>query len=149
MWLADPFGAARPGEQRRWPRRRRDPPACDWRRVLGGFGGRPFGRAQPVRSCLDSPLAWLVFGCWTVCPENSCWWRPRRRRPCRWRPCCLGRVAAGGCVGGQVGRQVAMQCVVDILLLLWWQMCAASGRRGSACKLACMFVRTLLAASDV
>jgi hypothetical protein len=24
-----------------------------WRRVFGGFGGRPLGRAQTVRSCLD------------------------------------------------------------------------------------------------
>jgi hypothetical protein len=45
--------AARHGEQRRRPRRQRDPPACVWRRVLGGFGGRPLGRAQLVRSCLD------------------------------------------------------------------------------------------------
>jgi hypothetical protein len=28
--------------------------ACVWRRVLGGFGGRPLGRAQDVRSCLTS-----------------------------------------------------------------------------------------------
>jgi hypothetical protein len=42
-----------------------------------------------------------------------------------------------------------MQCVVDVLLPLWWRMCAAAGRRGWACKLACMFVRTLLAASEV
>ncbi len=43
-----------------------------------------------------------------------------------------------------------MQCVVDIwLLLLLWQMCAAAGRRGWACNLACTFVRTLLAASDL
>jgi hypothetical protein len=48
-----------------------------------------------------------------------------------------------------VGGQVATQCVVDILLLSWWQMCAAAGRRACARKLACMFVRTLLAASDV
>jgi hypothetical protein len=48
-----------------------------------------------------------------------------------------------------VGGQVAMQCVVDsLLLLLWWQVCAAAGRRGWARKLVCMFVRTLLAASD-
>ncbi len=43
-----------------------------------------------------------------------------------------------------------MQCVVDVLLLLLLllrcQMCAAAGR---ACKFACMFVRTLLLASDV
>jgi hypothetical protein len=57
-----------------------------------------------------------------------------------------GRVGAGGLVGGQVARQ----CVVDILLmLLWWQMCAAVRRQGWACTFACMFVRTLLAASDV
>jgi hypothetical protein len=53
-----------------------------------------------------------------------------------------------------VRGQVAMQRAVNILLLLlllllWWQMCAAAGRRGWACKLACLFVRTLLAASDV
>ena len=34
-------------------------PACVWRRVLGGFGGRPLGRAQGVRSCLDL-AAWLA-----------------------------------------------------------------------------------------
>jgi hypothetical protein len=40
----------------------------------------------------------------------------------------------------RVGGQVAMQRVDILLLLLLWQRCA--------CKLACMFVRTLLAASD-
>ncbi len=40
-----------------------------------------------------------------------------------------------------MGEQVAMQCVVDILLLLWWQMCAAAGRRGCACKRVCLFAR--------
>jgi hypothetical protein len=34
-------------------------------------------------------------------------------------------------VGGWVGGQMAMQCEADVLLLLlWWQMCAAAGRRG-------------------
>ncbi len=51
----------------------------------------------------------------------------------------------------RVGEMVAMQCVVDILLLLlllWWQLCCC-GPAGWACKLACLFVRKLLAASDV
>ncbi len=30
-----------------------------WRRVSGGFGGRPLGLAQDVRSCLDL-AAWLA-----------------------------------------------------------------------------------------
>ncbi len=97
LCLADPLGAARHGGQRR-PRRRRDPPACVWRRVLGGFGGRLLGRAQNVRSCLDLALGWRVFGCWTVCPE------PRvggvRVGGIR---VVAGRVGAGGWVGGWVG----------------------------------------------
>jgi hypothetical protein len=57
-----------------------------------------------------------------------------------------GQVGAGGWVGGQLAMQGV---VVTLLLLLWRQMCAAAGRRGWAFKLACTFVRTLLAASDV
>jgi hypothetical protein len=130
----------RSGGQRRRPRRRRDPPACVWRRVLGGFGGRPLGRAQPVRSCLHL-AAWLA-SVWVLggLPGASCWWRPRR-----WRPRCCGtggRGWVGGWVGEKVGGQAAMQFEVDILLLMmWWQLCAAAGRRGWAFKLACMFVR--------
>jgi hypothetical protein len=79
-------------------------PACVWRRVLGGFGGRPLGRrAQQVRSCLDlaawSAGVWLRDGL----PGPSCWWRPRR-----WRPRCCGTSGRGW-----VDGQVAMQCVGD------------------------------------
>ncbi len=112
-------------------------------RVFGGACWAPLAdvRLGARRACVRVsilPRGWRVFGCWTVCPER-----------------CVsgvsvggvgvvaGRVGAGACLGGQV----AMQCVVHILL--WWQMCAAAGRRGCSCKLACMFVRTLLAASDV
>ncbi len=104
---------------------------------MGGFGGRPLGRAQLVRSCLDL-AAWLA-GVWVLdgLPGPSCWWRSRRWRP---RRCGTGGCGwVGGWVGGRVRRQVAMQCVVDILLLWWWQMCAVAGRRGRACTLACMF----------
>jgi hypothetical protein len=48
-----------------------------WRRVLGGFGGRPLGRPQGVRWCLDL-AAWLA-GVWVFdgLPGASRWWRPR------------------------------------------------------------------------
>jgi hypothetical protein len=107
---------------------------------LGGFGGRPLGCAQLVRSCLDLAAVWRVFGSWMFCPEV----RVGGVRVGGVRVV-AGRVGADGWVGGQV----AMQCVVDIVLLLWWQMRAAAGRRGWAGKSACMFVRTLLAASDI
>jgi hypothetical protein len=79
--LADLLGTARHGGQRRRPLRRRDPPVCVGRRVLGGFGGRPLGRAQFVRSCLY--LATCLAGVWVLdgWPGASCWWRPRRMRP--------------------------------------------------------------------
>jgi hypothetical protein len=71
------------------------PPACVWRRVLGGFGGRPLGRAQRVRSCLDL-AAWLAgVRVSDRLREASRWWRPRRCRPR-----VVGRVGAGGWVGG-------------------------------------------------
>ena len=51
-------------------------PACVWRRVLGGFGGRPLGRrAKYVRSCLDL-AAWLAGA--SVLDGSlgaSCWWQ--------------------------------------------------------------------------
>jgi hypothetical protein len=85
-------------------------PACVWRRVLGGFGGRPLGRAQDVRSCLD--LATWSAGVWVLdcLPEGSCWWRPRR-----WRPRCCG---AGGRAGGcAVGNAVCSRYFVVVIVV--------------------------------
>jgi hypothetical protein len=51
-------------------------PACVWRRVLGGLGGRPLGRAQLVRSCLDLAAwlagVWVLDGCLRVF-GGACW----------------------------------------------------------------------------
>ena len=76
-------------------------PACVRRRVLGGFGGRPLGRAQLVRSCLDL-AAWLA-GVWVFdgLTGASCWRRLRR-----WRLRCCGtggRGWVGGWVRGRAG----------------------------------------------
>ena len=103
MWVADPLGAARHGTADNDDGHGDDAtrlPACVWRRVLGGFGGRPLGRAQDVRSVLD--LAARLAG---VCvldglPGASCWLRPRS-----WRlRCCGTGVLVGGWVGRWVGR---------------------------------------------
>ncbi len=55
----------------------RDPPVCVWRRVSGGFGGRPLGRAQGVRSCLYVAV-WLAGVCVLGgLPDASCRWLGR------------------------------------------------------------------------
>ncbi len=135
MWLADPLNAARHGGQRRRPRRRRGPPACDWWRVLGGCGGRPLGRAQPVRLGLD--LVARLAGVWVLggLPEAACWWSPRR-----WRPRCCGtggRGWVGGWVGGWAGGNAAfsrylvfvvvMLFVLLIRSLLLWRLACVAG----------------------
>ncbi len=69
---------------------------------FGGFGGRPLGCTQLVRSCLDL-AAWLVgFRGLDSLPGASCWWRPR---------CCGGGCASGNAV---CSRYFVVVVVADV-----------------------------------
>ncbi len=132
MWVADPLGAARYGGQRRRPRRRRDLPACVCLAARVGRLWRTSAWAAREVCAFVFRSCRLVGGCLGI-------GRPARSLVLVASASVASALLRDGWarVGGLVGGQVAMQCVVELmlslLLLLSWWMCAAAGRLGWAC----------------